>query len=154
MALPCSAIGLSVVCDCGISWSYSDTIFVDWKQCDFNFPLQFYSFWERVVYRIICLPSVLLVLCLFVVLVDFQFITRLCKTLVLYSSSWSLLLLFIQSDPFCKLCLFIYLISSVFVVLCLESIAVSMMYFQNLFLNQVTGNFSRESVILWAIWLY
>ena len=34
--------------------------------------MQFYSFWERVVYRLICSPCVLLVLCLFVVLVDFQ----------------------------------------------------------------------------------
>ena len=28
VALPCGAMGLSVICDCGISWSYSLTIFV------------------------------------------------------------------------------------------------------------------------------
>ena len=35
--------------------------------------LQFYSCWEKIVYMIICSPCVLLVLCIFVVLVDFQF---------------------------------------------------------------------------------
>ena len=35
--------------------------------------LQFYSCWEKGVYMLICSPCVLLVLCLFVVLVDFQF---------------------------------------------------------------------------------
>ena len=44
--------------------------------------MQFYSFWERVVYRLICPPCVLLVLCLFVVLVDFQIHFK-GKTLVL-----------------------------------------------------------------------
>ena len=28
MALPCGVMGLSAVCDCGISWSYTLTIFV------------------------------------------------------------------------------------------------------------------------------
>ena len=62
-----------------------------------------------------------------------------------YSSSWSLILIIIQSDFFLQICLFIYLISSVFVVLCLESFGASMMYFQSWFLSQVTGNLSRES---------
>ena len=29
VAVPCGAMGLSAVCDCGFSWSYSLTIFVD-----------------------------------------------------------------------------------------------------------------------------
>ena len=44
--------------------------------------MQFYSFWEIVVYGLICSPCVLLVLCLFVALVDFQFRFE-GKTLVL-----------------------------------------------------------------------
>ena len=44
--------------------------------------MQFNSCWERVVYRFICSPCVLLVLCLFVFLVDFQFRFE-GKTLVL-----------------------------------------------------------------------
>ena len=43
--------------------------------------MQFYSCWERAFYRLICSPCVL-VLCLFVVLVDFQFRFE-GKTLVL-----------------------------------------------------------------------
>ena len=50
--------------------------------------------------------------------------------------------------PFLQFHLFIYSISSVFVVLCLILSGVSMMYFQNWFLSQVNGNFIRESIIL------
>ena len=34
VALPRGAVGLSVVCDCGISWSYSLTIFQAFQQFD------------------------------------------------------------------------------------------------------------------------
>ena len=54
-------------------------------------------------------------------------------------------LLSFSQTVFLQICLFIYLISSVFVVLCLESFGASMMYFQSWFLSQVTGNLSRES---------
>ena len=35
--------------------------------------MQVYSFWERAVYWLICSPCAVLILCIFVVLVDFQF---------------------------------------------------------------------------------
>ena len=41
--LPCGAIGLSAVCDCGISWSYSLTIFYD-KRDDFDFLIVNFTF--------------------------------------------------------------------------------------------------------------
>ena len=102
-------------------------------------------------------PSVLLVLYIFVVLVsveywlqvliDCQFrckgktLVRLPQFLIIVTSSYTV-------GPFLHFHLFIYSISSLFVVLCLTLSGVSMMYFQNWFLNQVNGNLIRESVIL------
>ena len=41
MALPRGTIGLSAVCDCGISWSYSLTIS---KETKFNIPMKLVTF--------------------------------------------------------------------------------------------------------------
>ena len=109
-----------------------------------NSPCNFTSY----VYKLICSPYFLLVLCTFVVLMISNSVSRvrlwfsLLQFLVIVTS-------FHTVRPFLQFCLFIYLISSVFVVSCLESFGVSMMYFQNKLLSQVhvTGNFSRESVI-------
>ena len=95
---------------------------------------------------LICSPCVLLVVCLFVVLVDFlfPFEGKTCFLITPVPDHSS----FQTVRPFLQFCLFIYLISSVFVALCLESFGASMMYFQNWFLSQVTCNLNRESVIL------
>ena len=85
-----------------------------------------------------------IVLRLFVFLVDFQFRFE-GKTFVSILEFLISVTYFIHSDTFCNFALFIYLISSVFVVLCIESFGASMIYFQNWFLSQVTG---RELVIL------
>ena len=66
---------------------------------------------------------------------------RLPQFLIIVTSSYTV-------RPFLHFHLFIYSISSVFVVLCLTLSGVSMMYFQNWFLNQVNGNLIRDSVIL------
>ena len=114
--------------------------------------MQFYSFWEIAVYRLIYSPYAvfvlcLFVLCLFVVLVDFQFRFE-GNTLVLITPVPIIATYFHTVMPFWQFCLFTYSMCSVFVVLCLESFGAFMMYFQNWFLSQVTGNLSRESGIL------
>ena len=55
---------------------------------------------------------------------------------------------FCTARPFLQFFSVIYLISSVFEVLCLKSFGASMTHFQNWFLSQLTVNLSRESVIL------
>ena len=108
---------------------------------------------ERVVYRLFCLPCVL-VLYLFAVLVDFQFLFK-GKTLVIITPVPDHCYFFPYSQTlFANLLVSIYLISFVFVVLYLESLGASMMYLQYRFIGQVTGNLSRESVIIWVIRLY
>ena len=88
---------------------------------------------------LICSPCVLLVACLFVVLVDFQFLFE-GKTLFLITPVPDHCYCFHTVRSFLQFCLCISLKSSVFVVLCLESFGASMMYFQNWFLSQVTFN--------------
>ena len=78
---------------------------------------------------LICSPWVLLVLCLFVILVDFQFP---------FDGLWFLLPKFLisitslHSQALFQFCLCIYLISSVFVVLYLEYFGASMNIFSKL----------------------
>ena len=135
---------------------------INWKHWLYlKLCLQFYYFLERVAHRFY-FPSVLLVLHIFVVLVSGWIL----------ASSFDWLPIPLQGQDFGQITsvpdhcnfflyrqtllhvhLFIYSISSVFVVLCLTLSGVSMMYFQNWFLSQVNGNLIRESVILWAIWL-
>ena len=69
------------------------------------------------------------------------FLVRLPQFPIIVTSSYTVRL-------FLQFHLFIYSISSVFVVLCLTLSGVSMMYFQNWFLSQVNGNLIRDSVIL------
>ena len=73
------------------------------------------SLYDFTQFELLCLPCVLLVLCLFVFLVDFQFRFE-GKTLVINTPVPDQCYFFIHSDPFCNFALFTYLISSVFVV--------------------------------------
>ena len=86
---------------------------------------------------LICSSCVLLVLCLFVVSVDFQFPFK-GKTLVIITPDPDHCYFFSYSQTLFEFCLRKYLKSSVFVVLCLESFGAPMMHFQNWFLSQVT----------------
>ena len=75
----------------------------------------------------------------FLVLVDFQFRFE-GKSLVLITPVPDHYCFFSYCQTLLQLYLFIYLINSVFVVLCLESFGASMVYFHNWFLSKVTGN--------------
>ena len=85
--------------------------------------MQLTPFWERVVYRVVfrlfCSPNVLVVLCLFVALVEFRFHYE-DTTLVLITPVPDHCYFFHTIRSFLKFCLLIYLISCVFVVLCLK----------------------------------